>query len=102
MSSDTSSPEVQPHKASDNDTGTPISTLHGNCHCGAIKFDLTITAPVKETEHCVCSHCRKIDSYWIGYDALPNDAFKITKGEDQMMEYQYGPKHATLKVSHHI
>jgi hypothetical protein len=85
----------QQHEALSDDAS---AQLHGNCHCGAIKFELAISTPVKEIFHCNCSHCVKLDGYWLGYDALPADAFKITKGEDKLVEYRYGPKVASFKV----
>jgi hypothetical protein len=85
----------QQHEVSSDGVSTQ---LYGNCHCGAIKFELAISMPAKEISHCNCSHCAKLDAYWLGYDALPAEAFKITKGEDKLAEYRYGAKVASLKV----
>jgi len=56
------------------------SQFTGGCLCGAIRY--TISAPVTGLRACHCKNCQKSSGTGSTVNAVvPEDAFKITKGE---------------------
>jgi len=56
------------------------SPLAGGCLCGAIRY--TISAPVTALRACHCKNCQKASGAGGTVNAVvPEDAFKITRGE---------------------
>lgn len=51
-------------------------TVHGSCHCGKTKFELT--HPPAETTACTCSYCAKSGALWAYY---PPEAFRLLTAE---------------------
>ena len=60
---------------------------HGNCHCGAVQFELS-QSPVLLME-CNCSICRRIGALW-GH--VPISAVTITTEPDSTIAYIQGDK----------
>ncbi|KAL7273000.1 hypothetical protein RUND412_004165 [Rhizina undulata] len=63
-------------------TSTMPVTLHGSCHCGAVRFSVGSSTPVAFML-CACSICRKV----AGYNGSVNlgahyDTLKIHKGKE--------------------
>lgn len=76
---------------------TPLKTYKGNCHCGALRFELE--APeITEGNVCNCSLCVKKGYIWMF--APSKEAFKVLSGEDKLHEYRFGQKVLVHKVSH--
>ncbi|KAJ5168529.1 uncharacterized protein N7482_004123 [Penicillium canariense] len=71
------------------------STHSGNCHCGAVRFNFTLSPPLREypTNSCNCSICTK-NGYLLVYPFTKD--FTIEKGEDTLKDYQF----AERKVKH--
>jgi hypothetical protein len=42
--------------------GKKQKECHGNCHCGAVRFRLSIPE-LKEVRRCTCSHCTRVCIY---------------------------------------
>jgi hypothetical protein len=66
-------------------------TLSGACHCGAIKFALTLTEGFASARRCTCSICRMRGA--VAVTSTP-DAFQITHGEDKLSTYRFNTKTA--------
>ena len=74
------------------DTGSsqPV-TLNGACHCGAVKFDVTLTEGFASARRCTCSICRMRGA--VAVSSTPAD-FEITQGEDKLATYRFNTKTA--------
>lgn len=70
-------------------------TLKGACHCGAVKFDVTLTEGFASARRCTCSICRMRGA--VAVTSAP-DAFRITKGEDKLATYRFN----TMSAEHHF
>ena len=70
-------------------------TLKGACHCGAVKFDVTLTEGFASARRCTCSICRMRGA--VAVTSTP-DAFGITKGEDKLATYRFN----TMSAEHHF
>ena len=70
-------------------------TLKGACHCGAVKFDVTLTEGFASARRCNCSICRMRGA--VAVTSTP-DAFRITKGEDKLAIYRFN----TMSAEHHF
>ena len=61
--------------------------LHaGGCHCGAVRYQVTLDA--SQGTRCNCSICNKVSQ--LGAIVKP-DAFELTAGRDSITEYAFGP-----------
>lgn len=72
-----------------------LKTYHGNCHCGAVKYTVTLPEITSVTE-CDCSLCLKK-----GYKSLfPSGGlvFEEGKGEDKLKSYEFAGKNIAHKV----
>ena len=78
------------------DTGSskPV-TLNGACHCGAVKFILTLTEGYASARRCTCSICRMRGA--VAVTSTP-EAFEITQGQDKLSTYQFN----TNTAEHHF
>lgn len=72
---------------------TTTNTHKGGCHCGAVRYtvDIDLTKPVIS---CNCSICGKTGTLLA---FVPPTSFKLEKGEDQLVDYQFNKK-----VIHHL
>ncbi len=60
--------------------------LAGGCHCGAVRYELS--APPVMIYNCHCTNCQKITgSAFVVSAAIPEAAFKFTKGEPKKVEW---------------
>ena len=57
----------------------------GSCHCGAVKFEATMTPPEKAYA-CNCSICSRAG--WLLAFAK-GDTFKVLNGDDAVTDYQF-------------
>jgi hypothetical protein len=65
------------------------TTYEGSCHCGAVRFTVTMAPPTKAYA-CNCSMCRRA-GWLIAF--LPADKATIVAGERELTDYQFGKKH---------
>jgi hypothetical protein len=63
-------------------------TYEGSCHCGAVKFEVTMAPPEKVFAG-TCSICKRAG--WLLAFA-PASAFRAVAGEETMRDYQFGKK----------
>lgn len=66
-------------------------TLNGACHCGAVKFALTLTEGYASARRCTCSICRMRGA--VAVTSTP-EAFEITQGQDKLSTYRFNTKTA--------
>ena len=66
-------------------------TLNGSCHCGAVRFTVTLTEGFASARRCTCSICRMRGA--VAVTSTP-DAFRITQGEDRLATYRFNTKTA--------
>jgi hypothetical protein len=63
-------------------------THEGSCHCGAIRYEITLEPPAKAFA-CNCSICSRAG--WL-LAFVPQTAFRLVAGEDALTDYQFGKK----------
>ena len=63
-------------------------TYQGSCHCGAVRFEVTMRAPQKAFA-CNCSICARAG--WLLAFVEPA-AFQLIAGEDALADYQFGKR----------
>ncbi len=69
-----------------------INTPHkASCHCGAVKYEVTLADGLADAKRCTCSMCRMRGAVAVG---IPLEALKITGGEDKLTLYQFNTKQA--------
>ena len=78
----------------DRESSEPV-TLNGACHCGAVKFSVTLTEGFASARRCTCSICRMRGA--VAVTSTP-EAFRITQGEDQLATYRFN----TMSAEHHF
>ena len=66
-------------------------TLKGSCHCGAVRFDVTLTEGFASARRCTCSICRMRGA--VAVTSTP-DAFTISQGGDKLATYRFNTKSA--------
>lgn len=72
----------------------------GNCHCGAVKYTITIPKPLSETPvyRCNCSICTK-NGY---HNVFPSkDDVIFHQGQDYLKTYEYGGESLPSPISIH-
>ena len=73
-----------------------LATYRGNCHCGAIRFEIRSDFP--ELTTCDCSMCRRRGVQMV---KVHEAAFRLLSGEDSLSLYQFHTrtaKHYFCKV----
>lgn len=63
-------------------------TYQGSCHCGAVRFEVTMPAPEKAFA-CNCSICARAG--WLLAFVDPA-AFRLVAGGDALADYQFGAR----------
>jgi hypothetical protein len=66
-------------------------TLNGACHCGTVKFNVTLTQGFASARRCTCSICRMRGA--VAVTSTPAD-FRITQGEGKLATYRFNTKTA--------
>lgn len=64
------------------------TTYQGSCHCGAVRFEVSMPAPEKAYA-CNCSICGRAG--WLLAFADPA-GFRLLAGEQALTDYQFGKK----------
>lgn len=78
----------------DTKSSQPV-TLDGACHCGAVRFTVTLTEEFASARRCTCSICRMRGA--VAVTSTP-EAFHITQGEDKLATYRFN----TMSAEHHF
>ena len=78
-----------------NPTSAEPVTLNGSCHCGAVKFTVTLTEGFASARRCTCSMCRMRGA--VAVTSTPAD-FHIAQGEDELATYRFN----TRTAEHHF
>ncbi len=65
-----------------------MTTHHGSCHCGAVRFE--VDAELGKAAACNCSMCRRAGTLLA---FVPAASFRLVEGEDATRDYQFGKKH---------
>ena len=69
--------------------GTTV-TLRGACHCGAVRFEVTIPPRIK-VSHCNCSVCKQTGFVHL---IVPRSRFRLLAGESELTEYRFNTRTA--------
>ena len=70
-------------------------TLNGACHCGGIRFTVTLTDGFASARRCTCSICRMRGA--VAVTSTPEE-FRLTQGADQLATYRFN----TGTAEHHF
>ncbi len=62
-----------------------VSTHHGGCHCGAVRYQVDIDAAAQAIT-CNCSMCGRAGTL---LQFVPEAAFKLEQGEQHLVDYQF-------------
>jgi hypothetical protein len=76
-------------------TSSDSVTLNGACHCGAVKFTVTLTEGFASARRCTCSICRMRGA--VAVTSTP-EQFRITEGADMLATYRFN----TRTAEHHF
>jgi hypothetical protein len=68
-------------------------TYEGSCHCGAVRYEVTMAPPAKAYA-CNCSICSRA-GWLLGF--TPAEAFRLLAGEGDLADYQFG-----RRTTHHL
>lgn len=63
-------------------------TYAGQCHCGAVKFEMT--SDLGALGDCNCSRCRRLG--WV-MQSVPATDFTLLSGEDKLQLYRFNTHH---------
>lgn len=75
-------------------SGEPV-TLNGACHCGSVRFTVTLTEGFASARRCNCSICRMRGA--VAVTSTPAD-FKLTSGARDLATYRFN----TGTAEHHF
>jgi hypothetical protein len=73
-----------------------MTTHHGSCHCGAVKYQVELELAGKATR-CNCSICMKLGT--TGATVKP-DAFRLLSGEEALSSYARRPMSSRFFCKH--
>lgn len=65
------------------------TTYDGSCHCGAVRYQVTMSPPQKAFA-CNCSICSRAG--WL-LTFVGAESFRVLQGENELTDYQFGKKH---------
>ena len=60
--------------------------LAGECHCGKIRFEVTLDGGFDSVCRCTCSYCRMRGAVMV---AVPLDHIRILQGEEELTSYHF-------------
>lgn len=69
--------------------------MNAQCHCGTVKFRVTLTDGLNTARRCDCSYCRMRGAVVVSADL---DDIEILEGADALSLYQFG----TQTAKHHF
>ena len=62
-------------------------TYTGGCHCGEVRFEVTVD--ISSVVSCNCSLCQKRGALW---SFVPAEHFGLRAGAEDLKDYQFGKK----------
>jgi hypothetical protein len=65
--------------------------LNGSCHCGTVRFRVTLTDGLRKPRRCTCSICRMRGAVAV---SAKLDGLRILTGQDTLTLYQFNTKTA--------
>jgi hypothetical protein len=63
-----------------------ITDIKAACHCGAVKFTVTLPDGLRSARRCMCSYCRMRGAVAVSTDL---DRINITEGSELLSLYQF-------------
>lgn len=63
-----------------------MNQFKGQCHCGTVTFDVTLTDGIKTARRCDCSLCLRRGAVAV---SAPLDGVRFTSGENNLTLYQF-------------
>ena len=72
-------------------TSSDPVTLNGACHCGSVRFRVTLTDGFASARRCTCSICRMRGA--VAVTSTPQD-FELREGADKLATYRFNTKTA--------
>ncbi len=76
-------------------TSSEPVTLNGSCHCGSVRFEVTLPLGLASARRCTCSLCRMRGA--VAVTSTPGD-FQLSEGEEQLATYRFN----TRTAEHHF
>ncbi|WP_436286458.1 GFA family protein [Sphingomonas caseinilyticus] len=70
-------------------------TLNGSCHCGSVRFRVTLTEGFASVRRCTCSICRMRGA--VAVTSTPGE-FELLEGADLLATYRFN----TMTAEHHF
>ncbi len=66
---------------------TADKTVHaGQCHCGAVRFEVTLSDGFNTIRRCTCSYCRMRGAVAVSAEI---GGIRFLQGEDQLTSYRF-------------
>ncbi|UZK70436.1 GFA family protein [Sphingomonas sp. S1-29] len=65
---------------------TEHKVIVGQCHCGAVRFEATLSDGFNTIRRCTCSYCRMRGAIAVSVEA---GGIKIIRGEDALTSYRF-------------
>jgi hypothetical protein len=72
-----------------------IQTINGACHCGAVRFRVSLTDGFRTARRCNCSYCRMRGAIVVPVERA---GIEILAGADRLSTYQFN----TRTAKHHF
>jgi hypothetical protein len=66
-----------------------ITATRGACHCGAVRFTVTLSDGLRTARRCNCSYCRMRGAVAVSAEL---DGITIEQGEDALTTYQFNTR----------
>jgi hypothetical protein len=63
-----------------------VERLPGSCHCGTVRFEVTLTDGLHTARRCDCSYCRMRGAVAV---SAPIGGVRITSGECSLASYSF-------------
>ena len=72
-----------------------IERMSGACHCGRVRFSVTLTDGLHSARRCTCSYCRMRGAIAVSADL---DGLRIEAGEEALSVYRFN----TMTAKHYF
>ncbi len=60
--------------------------MHGQCHCGAVQFDVELSDGFNTVRRCTCSYCRMRGAVAV---SAALGGLRLIRGEDKLTSYRF-------------
>ncbi|HYP63683.1 MAG TPA: GFA family protein [Acidocella sp.] len=77
---------MPPSTASETDMGNDKIVHAGQCHCGAVRFEATLSDGFNTIRRCTCSYCRMRGAIAVSAEL---GGIKFLRGEDALTSYRF-------------